>query len=101
MSRAQRNVALPEVPTIAEAAIPGYEAIEWNGAMVPAGTPAAAITRLHQAIVRAVGNPQVKERVTTLGADLAGTSPEEFAAFIRKELTTWSKVVKEVGIRVE
>ena len=101
VSRAQRNVALPDVPTIAEAAIPGYEAIEWNGAMVPAGTPAAAITRLHQAIVKAVANPEVKERVTALGADLAGSSPEEFAAFVRKELTTWSKVVKEVGIRVE
>ena len=69
--------------------------------MVPAGTPAAAITRLHQAIVKAVANPEVKERVTALGADLAGSSPEEFAAFVRKELTTWSKVVKEVGIRVQ
>ena len=101
VSRAKRNVALPEVPTIAEGAIPGYEAIEWNGAMVPAGTPAAVITRLNQAIVKAVANPEVKERVTALGADLAGSSPEEFAAFVRKELTTWSKVVKEVGIRVQ
>jgi tripartite-type tricarboxylate transporter receptor subunit TctC len=101
VSRAQRNAALPDVPTIAESAIPGYEAIEWNGAMVPAGTPAAVIARLHQAIVKAAAIPEVKERVTTLGADLAATSPDEFAAFVKKELTTWSKVVKEVGIRVE
>jgi tripartite-type tricarboxylate transporter receptor subunit TctC len=101
VSRAQRNAALPEVPTIAEAAIPGYEAIEWNGAMVPAGTPAAAIGRLHQAIVKAAAIPEVRERVTTLGADLAATSPQEFAAFVKRELATWSRVVKEVGIRVE
>jgi tripartite-type tricarboxylate transporter receptor subunit TctC len=94
-------VALPEVPTIAEAAVPGYEAIEWNGAMVPAGTPAAAINRLHQAIAKSVAIPEVKERVTALGADLAATSPDEFAAFVRKELATWSKVVKEVGIRIQ
>ncbi|MBI3918718.1 MAG: tripartite tricarboxylate transporter substrate binding protein [Betaproteobacteria bacterium] len=101
VSRAQRNVALPDVPTIAEAAVPGYEAIEWNGAMVPAGTPAAAISRLHQAIAKSVAIPAVKERVTALGADLAGTSPAEFTAFVKKELATWSRVVKEVGIRVE
>jgi tripartite-type tricarboxylate transporter receptor subunit TctC len=94
-------VALPDVPTIAEAAVPGYEAIEWNGAMVPAGTPAAVINRLHQAIAKAVAIPEVKERVTALGADLAATSPEEFASFVKKELATWSRVVKEVGIRVE
>jgi tripartite-type tricarboxylate transporter receptor subunit TctC len=101
VSRAQRNAALPDVPTIAESAIPGYEAIEWNGAMVPAGTPAVAINRLHQAIVKAAAIPEVRERVTTLGADLTATSPEEFAAFVKRELATWSKVVKEVGIRVE
>jgi tripartite-type tricarboxylate transporter receptor subunit TctC len=101
VSRAQRNVALPDVPTIAESAVPGYEAIEWNGAMVPAGTPAAAINRLHQAIAKAAAIPEIKERVTGLGADLAATSPAEFAAFVKKELATWSRVVKEVGIRVE
>jgi tripartite-type tricarboxylate transporter receptor subunit TctC len=101
VSRAERNVALPDVPTIAEAGVAGYEAIEWNGAMVPAGTAAAVISRLHQAIAKAAAIPEVKERVTALGADLVATSPEEFAVFVKKELATWSRVVKEVGIRIQ
>lgn len=64
-------------------------------------TPGAAINRLHQAIAKSVAIPEVKERVTALGADLAASSPEEFAAFVKKEIATWSGVVKEVGIRVE
>lgn len=101
VSRAQRNAALPDVPTVAEAGVPGYEAIEWNGVMVPAGTPVAAINRLHQAIVKAVAIPEVRERVTGLGADLVGNSPDEFRAFLRNELATWGKVVKEVGMRID
>ena len=101
VSRAQRNAALPDIPTVAEAGVPGYEAIEWNGMMVPAGTPASAINRLHQAIVKAVAIPEVKERVTGLGADLVGNSPDEFRAFLKHELATWGKVVQEVGMRID
>ena len=101
VSRAQRNAALPDVRTVAEAGVPGYEAIEWNGVMVPAGTPVAAINRLHQAIVKAVAIPEVKDRVTGLGADLVGNSPDEFRAFLKNELATWGKVVKEVGMRID
>ena len=101
VSSLKRNVALPNVPSIAEAALPGFEAIEWNGVVVPAGTPPAIISRLNQAIVKALAIPDVKERVIGLGADPVGSSPEEFAAFIKKELATWSKVIKEVGITIE
>lgn len=101
VSRAQRNAALPDIPTVAEAGVPGYEAIEWNGVMVPAGTPAPVINRLHQAIVKAVAIPEVKDRVTGLGADLVGNSPDEFRAFLKNELATWGKVVKEVGMRID
>jgi len=101
VSSLKRNVALPNVPSIAEAALPGFEAIEWNGVVVPAGTPPAIITRLNQAIVKALAIPDVKERIIGLGADPVGSSPEEFAAFIKKELATWSKVIKEVGITIE
>jgi tripartite-type tricarboxylate transporter receptor subunit TctC len=101
VSRAQRNAALPDVPTVAEAGVPGYDAVEWNGAMVPAGTPSAAVNRLHEAIIKAVSIPEVKERVTGLGADLVGNTPDEFRAFLKKELATWSKVVKEVGMRID
>jgi tripartite-type tricarboxylate transporter receptor subunit TctC len=97
----QRNAALPKIPSINEAGVPGYEAIEWNGVVVPSGTPPAIITRLNQAIVKALSIPEVKQRILELGADPVGSSPEEFAAFIKKELATWSKVIKEVGITVE
>jgi tripartite-type tricarboxylate transporter receptor subunit TctC len=101
VSRAQRNAALPDIPTVAEAGVPGYEAIEWNGAMVPTGTPAAVVNRLHQAIVKAVAIPDIKERVNGLGADLVGNSPDEFRTFLKNELATWGKVVKEVGMRID
>jgi tripartite-type tricarboxylate transporter receptor subunit TctC len=101
VSSLKRNGALPNVPSIAEAAIPGFEAIEWNGVMVPAGTPPAVIDRLHQALVKALSIPEVKERIVGLGADPVGNSPDEFAAFIKKEFATWSKVIKEVGISIE
>ena len=97
----QRNAALPKIPSINEAGVAGYEAIEWNGIVVPAGTPQAIITRLNQAIVKSLSIPEVKQRILDLGADPVGNSPEEFAAFIKKEIATWTKVIKEVGITVE
>jgi tripartite-type tricarboxylate transporter receptor subunit TctC len=101
VSRAQRNPALPDVPTVAEAGVPGFEAIEWNGVMVPAGTPAAVIRRIHQALAKALAVPAMKDRIVQVGAEVVGSSPEEFAAFIKSEFSAWSKVVKEVGITVE
>ena len=97
----KRNAALPDIPSIAEAGVPGYEAIEWNGVMVPTGTPPAVISRLYQAIAKSLAVPEVKERILALGADPVGSSPEEFGAFIKKEIATWSKVIKEVGITIE
>jgi tripartite-type tricarboxylate transporter receptor subunit TctC len=97
----KRNAALPDIPSIAEAGVPGFEAIEWNGLMVPAGTPPAVISRLHQAIAKSLAIPEVKERILALGADPVGNTPEEFGAFIKKEMATWSKVIKEVGITIE
>jgi tripartite-type tricarboxylate transporter receptor subunit TctC len=97
----KRNAALPNVPSINEAGVPGYEAIEWNGVMAPAGTPAPVISRLHQAIAKSLANAEAKERILALGADPVGSSPEEFAAFVKKEFATWSKVIKEVGITIE
>jgi len=101
VSRAQRNPALPDVPTVAEAGVPGYEAIEWNGVMVPAGTPAAAIRRIHQALAKALAAPAMKERIIGVGAEVVGSSPEEFTAFIKSEFTAWAKVIKETGITVQ
>ena len=101
VSSAKRNSALPELPTIAEAGVPGYEAIEWQGIMVPTGTPREIILRLNQAFARVAAMPEVKEKVAALGSDLTPSTPEEFDAFIKRELAVWSKVVKEVGIKID
>lgn len=100
VSSAKRNSALPELPTVAEAGVPGYEAIEWQGLMVPAGTPREIVLKLNQAFGRVAAMPEVKERVSSLGADLAPGTPEEFATFLQREFAVWSKVVKDVGIRI-
>lgn len=101
VSRAKRSSALPDLPTVAEAGVPGYEAIEWNGVMVPAGTPEPAIRRIHASLSKVLSMPAIRERIVGLGAEPVGSSPAEFAAFIRNELATWSKVIKEVGISIE
>ena len=101
VSRAQRNPALPDVPTVAEAGVPGYEAIEWNGVMVPAGTPPAVVRRIHQSLAKVLAAPAMKERIVGVGAEVVGSSPEEFTAFIKSEFAAWAKVIKEVGITVE
>ena len=101
VSSLKRSVALPEVPSIAEAAAPGFEANEWNGALVPAGTPRAAIDKLYQAIAKTIEIPAVRSRIVTLGADPIASTPEQFGAFIKSEFVTWAKVIKEVGIKVE
>ncbi len=101
VSRAQRNAALPDVPTVAEAGVKGFEAIEWNGVMLPAGTPPAIVRRVHQALAKALAIPAIQERIVSVGAEPVGSSPEEFGAFLKSEFTTWAKVIKEVGITVE
>ena len=101
VSTLKRDPALPEIPTVAEAGVPGYEVYEWQGVMVPAGTPSAVISRLHQEIVKTLAVPEVKERVAGVGAHAVGSTPEELATFIKKELATWSKVIKTAGIRID
>ena len=101
VSRAQRSSVLPDVPTIAEAGVKNFEAIEWNGVMLPAGTPPAILKRVHQAVTKALASPAIQERIVAVGAEVVGSSPEEFAKFLKSEFTSWAKVIKEVGITAE
>ena len=101
VSSAKRSGALPDLPTIAEAGVPGYEAIEWQGIVVPSGTPQNAIRTLYQATMKAAQGPDVREKVAALGAEFVNSTPEEFDQFIKRELSVWSKVVKEVGIKID
>ena len=96
-----RNPVLPEVPTIAEAGVPGYEAVNWWGVVAPAGTPAAIIDKLHQEITAVQNSDEVKKQFASEGAQAVQMSSAEFAAFIDKEMKKWERVVKEGGIKAE
>ena len=97
----ERSPTLPDVPTIAEAGVPGYEALSWFGVLVPAGTPDAVVTRLQQEIAKILADPAMRERFAELGAVPAGDTPAEFAAFIGSETAKWADVVQKAGITLE
>jgi len=97
----QRSPLLPELPTVAEAALPGYEAVLHYGIVAPAGTPRPIIDKLNAALTAALAQADVRERIVADGADLLSTTPEEYAADIDREETKWSKVVKVSGAKVE
>ena len=100
VSTAKRSPQVPELPTMAEAGVPGYEMTNWIGMLAPAATPRAIVLRLNRDIAAILGAPDMKERFRAQGLDLVSSTPEEFAAFIRSELAKWRKVVKESGARV-
>jgi tripartite-type tricarboxylate transporter receptor subunit TctC len=96
-----RLAMFPDVPTTAEAGLPGVEAIVWNGIFVPAGTPRPVIQILHRELVKAYNAPDVKSQVENTGSQVAADTPEEFAAFVRSESAKWAKVIRDAGIRPE
>jgi tripartite-type tricarboxylate transporter receptor subunit TctC len=102
VTSAARSPAAPDIPTIAEAGLQGYEAVQWFGLLAPAGTPRDIIGRLHGAVVQALQDPPVREHFLKGGADpTPSASPEEFGKQIREELAKWAKVAKTAGIQPE
>jgi tripartite-type tricarboxylate transporter receptor subunit TctC len=101
VTTARRTRAMPELPTIAEAGVPGFEASTWHGVFVPAGTPAAIVDRLNAEINRMLQLPDVRERLAALGAEIIGGTSREFADHIQREIPKWAKVIKETGARAE
>ena len=99
VSSSQRSSVAPEIPTLAEAGVPGYAVVQWFGVLAPAATPREIITRLHSATVQALQDPQVKQRFLADGGETVGNTPEEFGAIIRADLVKWGKVVKAAGIQ--
>ena len=97
----KRSPALPDVPTVAEAGVPGYSFEAWSGYLVPTATPKDVIVKLHADITRTLSIPEVQEKLTALGLDLIGGTPEEFSALIKTDLARFGKLVKEAGIRAE
>jgi tripartite-type tricarboxylate transporter receptor subunit TctC len=96
-----RNPGYPDVPTIGESAVKGYEVYEWNGMFVPAGTPAETVNALHAAIRDVMALPEVKERFDALGSRIVASSPEDFRKFLAAERSRWAETVKAAGIRKE
>ena len=97
----KRVPSAPNIPTIAEAGVPGYEVPVWYGYLAPRGTPRAIIDKVHAGVVKAMASADVRERYLSEGGDAAVRGPAEFTALIRSELPKWAKVVKEAGVRID
>ena len=101
VSGPSRVEAFPAVPPVAEAGVPGYEAMQWYGVAAPAGTPAPIIARLHAEAAKALKSDEMKEKLALDGAQPVGSTPAEFAALIRRELDKWARVVRAAGIELQ
>jgi tripartite-type tricarboxylate transporter receptor subunit TctC len=101
VSTAKRSAFAPELPTVAESGLPGFDVFGWNGLLAPAGTPAPVIAKLHGEIVKALQIPEVRERIAGFGFEPVGDTPEEFGEFVRKDIARWAKVAKASGARVD
>jgi tripartite-type tricarboxylate transporter receptor subunit TctC len=96
-----RSQALPELPTMIEAGVPGYEAATWYGLLAPAATPRGVIDRMHAETVKIIGTPDMREKLIVQGFEPVGSTPAEFAAYIRSEIDLWGKVVKASGAKAQ
>jgi tripartite-type tricarboxylate transporter receptor subunit TctC len=97
----KRSPAAPDIPTMAEDGVPGYSADTWNGILVPVATPGGIVAKLNSELVKLLNMPDMKERLLALGAETTGSTPEEFSAFIKAEITKWALVIKNAGIRAD
>ena len=101
VTSAKRVTAMPELPTIAEAGVPGYEATLWNGLLAPTGTSKEIIGRLHREVTAVLNLPDIRERLAREGSEVVASSPDELAAHMRAEMMKWAQIVKSAGIRSE
>ncbi|MFC5521371.1 tripartite tricarboxylate transporter substrate binding protein [Polaromonas jejuensis] len=101
VSAPERSRRLPDVPTVAETVIPGYEAYEWNGVFLPAGTPEPIAAQLRQAVQDVMKEDEVKQRLADMGAQPVGSTPAEFATFLKKEDAKWGEVVRKGHIKLD
>jgi tripartite-type tricarboxylate transporter receptor subunit TctC len=97
----QRSPIVPNVPTIAESGLPGFEALQWFGLFLPAGTSRDIVSKLHADTVKVLKLADVRERLAGLGAEVAGNAPEQFAAFQKADSVKWARIVKESGAKID
>jgi tripartite-type tricarboxylate transporter receptor subunit TctC len=101
VTTAKRSSIAPEVPTLAESGLAGFEVGSWQGVFAPAGTPPEIVKRLNTEIVKILNMPDVREKLTGLGAEVVADSPEEFAALVKAEVVKWSDIVRKSGAKVD
>lgn len=101
IASAKRSPQLPDVPTISEAGVPGYEADNWFGMFAPAKTPKHIVTRLNEALVKVMRSPEIRAQFAALGAEPVGSSPADFAAFVRRDMEKYARVVKISGAKLD
>lgn len=101
VSRIKRSSGAPDIPTVAESGVPGFDAAAWIAMFAPAGTPREVVARLNSEINKGIVTPEMREKLVGMGADPVGGTPEEFAAFHKAELAKWAKVVKDSGARID
>jgi tripartite-type tricarboxylate transporter receptor subunit TctC len=97
----RRSPIVPDIPTVAESGLPGFEALQWFGILAPAGTPKEIVARLNGEIVKILRLPEVRERMSSLGAEIVGSTPEQFASFLKADTAKWAKIVKESGAKID
>jgi len=97
----KRASAMPDLPTVSEAGVPGFQSGSWQGLLAPGGTPKEIVTKLHDGVVKVLNDPDMTKRLADQGAEVVGDTPEEFAAFIREDTTKWARLVKDKAIKVE
>jgi tripartite-type tricarboxylate transporter receptor subunit TctC len=101
VSSAKRVAAAPDLPTVAESGLPGFETGSWQGVLAPAGTPREIVDRMNAEVRRILALPDVEERLAAQGTEVRAGSPGALAAFMRAEIARWAKVVKQVGLTIE
>jgi tripartite-type tricarboxylate transporter receptor subunit TctC len=101
ITSAQRNAVVPDIPTVAEGGLPGYESVQWYAVLAPAQTPRNIIAKLHTELVHVLHSPEIKKRFAADAAETVGNTPEEFARHIHSELDKWERVAREAGIQPE
>jgi len=101
VTTAQRSALVPDIPTLAESGLPGFETVAWFGLFAPAGTPKPILDKLQAEVARIVREPEIRERMTALGGEPVGNSPEAFAAIVKGDVAKWKKVVKDANVHVD
>lgn len=101
VTTAKRSQSVPDLPTVSESGVPGFDAMPWLGLVAPAGTPPAVVDRLHREVVEILKEPEMRERFKGWGLDIVGNSPTEFGAFIRRDIDQWAKVIRGAKIKAD